>query len=221
MCRDRWSWNWTWLNTNTHTLWPCEISAVKHAHWQVPACHTGCGLDIRVQGHFLKCALGPPYHHHHPSLHLISSIPKQKLLLWETRSATCVSVWSPNLHASRLSGRRRVCIQFWEHFSSSQAARGHLFDLFKITTPKQSAHQDINSAHPNTEVKTEGFTAQAVFITTLRLWSRCWVGGVYPGGFPLSEQAPCLACFSWTRIPSPHQSSQREQRKGRFSREAQ
>ena len=46
---------------------------------------TGCGLDMRVQGHFLKCA--PPTSPC-PRLHLISSIPKQKLLLWEKCSAT-------------------------------------------------------------------------------------------------------------------------------------
>ncbi|KAI9530287.1 hypothetical protein NQZ68_004304 [Dissostichus eleginoides] len=45
-----------------------------------------------------------------PHPHLISSIPKQKLLLWEKCSATYVSVWSPNLLASSFFGRQYVCI---------------------------------------------------------------------------------------------------------------
>lgn len=111
-CSGRWLWNMTWLNTNKHTvtLWnpSCEIST------PLSSCMSQAVIWTSECKAISSSVLPPP----HP--HLISSIPKQKLLLWEKCSATYVSVWSPKTLASGLFGRQHVCIQRTEHFSFNQ-----------------------------------------------------------------------------------------------------
>lgn len=141
-CRNRWLWSWTWLNTNKHTmtLWglSCEMCTPSSPYMSQTAVWT-------AQCKAISLSAPPP-----PHPHLISSIPKQKLLLWEKRSATCVPAEPQTRSQADSFGRQHVCIQCTEHFSFSLRALRQLFDLFKITSSKQSPS---NLAHPNIQVK--------------------------------------------------------------------
>lgn len=94
-CRDRWLSNWTWLNTNTHS------GLVQPQPWNMPMIEfshvTACGLDITVQGHFLKCAPSthptsfPPY----PNKSCFSGKSAQPLMfLHKAKTMLASRLWS-------------------------------------------------------------------------------------------------------------------------------
>lgn len=73
---------------------------------------TGWGLDIRVQGHFLKCAPPPPSP---PLPFLISSIPKQKRHLWEKFSGTYFSGETCMKDSLVISRSLKMYFLKWQH----------------------------------------------------------------------------------------------------------
>lgn len=97
---------------------------------------TSCGLDIRVQGHFLKCASPPP-----PPPGSVSFPPYPNKSCFSGKSARPLMFLcrARNLHASGLFACQHVCLQGTEHSGCRRTACG-TNDLLEITGPKQSAH---------------------------------------------------------------------------------
>lgn len=148
---DRWLSNWTRPNTNKHTVALWNMYTIEFLHV------TACGLDITVQGHFLKCAplqLSPPPR-------LISSIPKQKLLLWEKCSATHVSAEGQSWSQAAFSGHRHVCLQTTERFCVSMTLRCLSHSKYPVRHKVHTTYLNINTrVKVSTRTKERwGFTA--------------------------------------------------------------
>lgn len=97
-CRDRWLWVGLTQHKQTHgdlvkpQLW--NVHTVEFLHV------TGCGLDIRVQGHFLKCAPPPdppPSHFLHTQTKAASlgKVLGHLCLCVEPKPACRQILWSP------------------------------------------------------------------------------------------------------------------------------
>ena len=145
-----------------------------------------------VQGHFLKCAPPPST----PQPLLISSIPKQKLPLWENCSATSASAWSQNhAHNQTLRSTASLFTNYRVVQLLPGTARCLLCSkwLVQRSAEKLSSHKHASQNFHKIQKQSlcALFEPEGKCVTTLQLLCVWWVEGASPGMFPLYEQTNC------------------------------
>lgn len=131
---------------------------VKHQLWNMRTIQflhvTGCGLDITLQGHFLKCAppTPPPSHFLHTQTKAASlgKVLGHLCFFLESKPAPMQTLWLSACLYTR-----------WRSLQPSLSlcdAISRLFGLFRISSSKPNVH---NLAHPNIRLK-----------VSTRIWKR-------------------------------------------------